>query len=76
MKSNVEIKQVTQSEQARVAFADIEIGDWYHSESCHGLCVKLTSHSYYSFTKKELVSGGSPGWQCRLVHGLIKWRFA
>lgn len=53
----------------KIAYHEAAVGDWYESHYFYGLCLKLSSRTFYSATLGQVVRDKvDPDWMCELVN--------
>ncbi len=75
MRTNVKITPVD-SAPREVPFYELEVGSWYDSRSCYGLCVKISAYDAFSVTTNALVKNGKLEWMCIPAGVDIRYRLA
>jgi hypothetical protein len=61
---------------AAKAFKELDIGDWYESNSCWGLCLKTGTVRAFSVTLNRYVTDPIETWPCYVVNLTVKYRRA
>lgn len=77
MKSKVKLEKIDSA--LELEFGQLDVGDWYDSQSCRGICIKVDRNKYYSLTGGQLyvaLTSQEFQWKCRRINGQVKWRYA